>query len=643
MAPSRRLLSLRPLPLVVFSLLGLVTLAVSREQAGHEAELRRRHREDVCLQGSRRLEALIEARLDALLLVAQRWAYLGSDDGAQDEAEHLARLVLARFPGFRSVRLPPSAPVVRQTEDAPPDACGELPREQPGGEPEVLSQPVRGPDGEVRYCVTLPLVRDGAPAGVLRIVWEPARDIHRLFRHRIRSEFAFAVTDGDLRLYAYPSGGPDPAGPHSPDSSARDFPVENRRWRFVVRPLGPGGSGSTAGWTVPAFGLMLAAALALLVAAIQRQVQVARQARDLALEEIAERERAERELRASEARYRSVFLSSTDGLIVLDPDGQVRRANPAAEALHGALPGGLAGRSVLALFAPEHQAALTGLLRRLEEDGSGRLDVTGLRQDGTPFDVELRATRLTDEGRAAVLAVVTDVSERQAALRQRALLSGKVLTAQEEERARVSRDLHDGLGQLLTGLRLQLDWLRTHDDDSGRRALGEALQLTDRCAAELRAICAGLRPAVLDDLGLEPAVRQLIDEFVERTGLAVSLTLALPEAEEAVASGPVALCAYRILQEALTNVRRHAEASRVWVDLGCDASGLSLRVEDDGRGFDLKAGERSAGLGLAGMHERATLAGGCVEIESTSASGTLVHFYLPSSPEDGQTSGEEER
>jgi signal transduction histidine kinase len=233
------------------------------------------------------------------------------------------------------------------------------------------------------------------------------------------------------------------------------------------------------------------------------------------------------------------------------------------------------------------------------------------------------------------------VSARLRAQQQYAQLSRKVLLAQEAERLRLSRDLHDELGQLLTAIRLELGWLQklpAHAEQDGATIYRNSVELVEKAAEELRRICKGLRPPLLDDLGLVPAVRQLVEEFRERTGLEIAL--ALPQNEQrAGVPTEAALCTYRILQESLTNISRHAAARSVDVALSRSPGELGLSVYDDGTGFELSRLDQTEGSGLAGMRERALLVGGTLTIRSARSQGTriVLRIPLPPSPADVAT------
>ncbi|MFH1755993.1 MAG: histidine kinase, partial [Candidatus Latescibacterota bacterium] len=214
---------------------------------------------------------------------------------------------------------------------------------------------------------------------------------------------------------------------------------------------------------------------------------------------------------------------------------------------------------------------------------------------------------------------------------QQILLARKVLMAQEEERARIARELHDELGQLLTALRLEMGWLEKSISGERKNETGvmfNSIALIEQAAGELRRMCKGLRPPLLDDLGIEPAVRLLVNEFKELSAINVRLTLELDDKTTHI-SEEIALCVYRILQESLTNISRHAGASQVTIKLSLSANLLTLLVADNGSGFDTDELGELQGWGLQGMRERSNLVGGVLEIRSEQNGGTQIDFHVP--------------
>jgi len=271
---------------------------------------------------------------------------------------------------------------------------------------------------------------------------------------------------------------------------------------------------------------------------------------------------------------------------------------------------------------------------------NGNLYVTG-KEHGAPFDE-------TDEALVVALAAFAagaiDTTERVVAERARAVaeeqacarrdLLGRVIAAQEAERARVSRDLHDDVGQALTsvllGLRLVEDSLAGAEMDASqvRRRLADLRELVADGLRRARQLAFDLRPTVLDDIGLEPALHRLREELVRRSGLAIELDTAALRGEDRLAPGTETVV-YRVVQEALTNVTRHAQASSASVTLSVIEGQLRVFIEDDGVGFDSSQPLDGPHLGTLGMHERAVLVDGSLSVTSRPGVGTVVLLAVP--------------
>jgi signal transduction histidine kinase len=218
-------------------------------------------------------------------------------------------------------------------------------------------------------------------------------------------------------------------------------------------------------------------------------------------------------------------------------------------------------------------------------------------------------------------------SEENAARLQ--ALSNKLLRVQEDERRSLAQELHDQIGQLLTGLRFQLEAAR----EAGRNPpVDNALGITDELLRSVRALTLQLRPRLLDDLGLRPALEWHANVFRNQTGISVDLELSLPEKR---LEPELEIAVFRIVQEALTNVARHSGASAASVTVTTDDTALHVEVSDRGRGFDVDAAlARNDSMGLTGVAERVRLAGGRFELFSRQGQGTRLHaeFTLQPSP-----------
>ena len=230
-----------------------------------------------------------------------------------------------------------------------------------------------------------------------------------------------------------------------------------------------------------------------------------------------------------------------------------------------------------------------------------------------------------------VCGIATDITALKKAQDQLRRLSGSIMANQEKERTAIARELHDELGQLLTALRMDAVWLqeriKTSDEKTARRAEAMCV-LIDTTIEEVRGMAIRLRPGVLDDLGLVDALEWYTTEFERRSQIACIFThTKIPKMDNAIATA-----AYRIAQEALTNVARHARATHADVSLCMEKEDLVLTVADDGEGFNVKTFSDEESLGLAGMRERAVLVGGAFSVSSSPGGGTRVCFTVPLSP-----------
>jgi PAS domain S-box-containing protein len=229
---------------------------------------------------------------------------------------------------------------------------------------------------------------------------------------------------------------------------------------------------------------------------------------------------------------------------------------------------------------------------------------------------------------SGVCGISTDVTALKKAQDQLRRLSAGIMAGQENERAAISRELHDELGQMLTALRMDAVWITEHLSDREKKISERAVAmcgLIDQTIEAVRNMALRLRPGILDHLGLVDALEWYTTDFERRT----EISCVFEQADVPDISDDVATAAYRITQEAMTNIARHADARHVTVSLVRRNGHLNLSVEDDGKGFDLGRLSESEGLGVAGMRERAVLVGGEVQVYSERNRGTRVSFTLP--------------
>jgi signal transduction histidine kinase len=254
-----------------------------------------------------------------------------------------------------------------------------------------------------------------------------------------------------------------------------------------------------------------------------------------------------------------------------------------------------------------------------------------LKNGGEPMDIDAVGHLVMWRGRAARLVVLNDITERRRTQRELEVseerlraLSRRLLGVQEGERGRLARDLHDDVGQALTALKIQLESLARGAGPIADR-VQECVDTTRHTLERVRQLSLSLRPLQLDDLGLVAALRSHLDRQASIGALTPHFDAA--EAPQRVAPEVETAC-FRVAQEAITNVLRHAGARHLWLRLFTADGRLALSVRDDGKGFDLEAarrrGDAGASLGLVGMEERAALAGGSLELRSAPGQGTVL-------------------
>lgn len=358
----------------------------------------------------------------------------------------------------------------------------------------------------------------------------------------------------------------------------------------------------------------------------------------------AQRRAADQALAANRKLLEDITRSLGEGLLVLDTESRLLLMNAEAERLLGWTQVELSQHSVhdaIHHFRPDgsplprkdcvvFRIAHQGQVCRAEDE-------VFVRKDGTVFPVSFVATPIIEDN--AVIGIVIafqDVSERKKAERelhesqlQLQELSAFLQQVREEERTRIARELHDELGQALTALRIDLNWL---DRKLSQRdaAIGGKLaamhKLVDSTVESVRRISEDLRPGMLDDLGLAAAIEHHVENFARQAGIRCTLNM---NREHYELDDRTATTLFRVLQESLTNVARHANAGNVEVRLQDLPGEILLIVKDDGCGLPAhQAGARKT-YGLLGMHERVKLLGGSLDISSEPGRGTRIEASLP--------------
>ncbi len=357
---------------------------------------------------------------------------------------------------------------------------------------------------------------------------------------------------------------------------------------------------------------------------------------------ISERKRAGQALRESEKKYSTLVESSLTG-IYIDQDGVIVFANSKFAEIYGYSREEIEGMDAWRLVYTEDRA-LTDEIRakRLRGDEAPfEYEARGLKKNGEVIWVTRRNTRIEFEGRPAVLGNVVEITERkrmEKALQESEtklrLLSSHLLTAQEKERRRLSNEIHDELGQSLLVLKLQLRAIEKKlgkDEVTLREDCESTLKYIDQTIVNVRRLSRDLSPSILEDLGLTAALRWMIEDFSKHND-PIEVTMEMTEIDNLfLQEGQIII--YRIFQEALTNIVKHAEAAHLYIVIHRQDDHVCFSVEDDGQGFDPEsvftshAPER--GLGLAAMDERIRMLGGFLDIKSQRGKGTKITFILP--------------
>jgi PAS domain S-box-containing protein len=352
-----------------------------------------------------------------------------------------------------------------------------------------------------------------------------------------------------------------------------------------------------------------------------------------------EREIAE-QLRQSEESYRGLFENATEAIFVHDLDGKIIAANSACERLTGYTREEMARMDIGRFLSGQGRETVKEMVRRQlnSEDVEGPFELGLTKRDGTEAIVELMPSLIIRGGQpTGVQAIVRDVTEQRRMQANLRFYLSQVLKAQEGERLRIARELHDDTAQALTGLSRRLDILVDTLASSKNQLpkeiperLEELRDQSDRILEGVRRFSRDLRPPVLDDLGLLPALKWLATALEEQHSVAANIRV-LGEQHRLPDEAELAL--FRIAQEALNNVRKHSGASAVEVTVDFRGGGITMVVADNGSGYEIPSSTSdlaaSGKLGIIGMQERARLLGGTLVVNSEPGTGTRVLVTVP--------------
>jgi PAS domain S-box-containing protein len=339
---------------------------------------------------------------------------------------------------------------------------------------------------------------------------------------------------------------------------------------------------------------------------------------------------AQVEAQAHRERLSRAIENAGEGIGTLDENWRLTYANEALSRIFGASHRDILGRHWGELFADNsagRQESMAALLQKRDR-WTGRL--RGRKQDGQTIPLAVTLARMSQsEGAGLIVVNIRDQSEEEAHLAQIRKLTLEAASSLEQERARLSRELHDELGQILTAINLNLAWLSARSTGMEKLAeqrLAETQQLVNQMLEAVRSLSTSLRPPILDTRGLLEAIRSYAGGIARRAGFSCRV-VATPSDMEV--RDPLATPAFRIIQEALTNIARHSRASKCGIFLKHSASYLEIQIRDNGVGAVADRLEGVQSLGIAGMRERAAAVGGTLTVQNRSEGGVCVTARMP--------------
>ncbi|MGD8600855.1 MAG: PAS domain-containing protein [Gemmatimonadota bacterium] len=351
------------------------------------------------------------------------------------------------------------------------------------------------------------------------------------------------------------------------------------------------------------------------------------------VEDVTEERTAAEAVRERERELTTIIERNPDGICLI-VDGLISLCNGALADLFGCSKEKIEGQALHDLMIPsDRKRAIAHGTSVLSGDPAEPREYTLRRCDGAEVPIEIFAAAVDFRGHPALICTLRDIGKRRAdeqalaesyeALRA---LTQHLESVREEERVQVARDLHDELGSVLTALKIDLSELEAVEPgEESAELLAGMSQRLDQAIEVGRRVTSRLRPGILDDLGLAAAAEWLGSDLEKRTG--IHCAVVLPEIEPDLPE-PIATAMFRILQEALTNVIRHADAGAVEIVLESDEASVSLTVSDDGKGLDATT-DAGAGFGLLGMRERVRAFDGCFAVDSAVGRGTTIRVALP--------------
>jgi PAS domain S-box-containing protein len=355
-------------------------------------------------------------------------------------------------------------------------------------------------------------------------------------------------------------------------------------------------------------------------------------------EDITERKRVMDALLENEARKSAIMRVALDAIITIDHAGNIIELNSAAESIFTHSRAKLIGENIMEIIPPSlrpwFQDGLTNHFSGEKGPAVGsRIELPVWRADKSRFYAEFTITRIQLKGEPTFTVYIRDITQRKRAEEELRSLPQRIIKAQEVERSRVARELHDGVNQIIASVKMRIRNAQESMPSfqaATREILGRCDGLLTKALEENRRIAHNLHPADLNNLGFSAACESLCKEFQARTSLKMQCRIKLP-AKNRLPPG-VELTLFRIVQEAINNIEKYAHAKTATLQIGLQNGNIRLKIQDDGRGFDPKKPskkEKGHGLGLTNMQERALSLGGTCEIASVRKKGTTIMVRIP--------------
>ncbi|MGZ8384538.1 MAG: PAS domain-containing sensor histidine kinase [Nitrospira sp.] len=347
--------------------------------------------------------------------------------------------------------------------------------------------------------------------------------------------------------------------------------------------------------------------------------------------EITEHIQTEQALRLSQGRLAGILDIAEDAIIVTEHDHSMTLFNQGAVKLFGYDPGEVLGKPIDLLLPTRFRIDHINMFAQVLDSAphmAQRREVFGMKKDGSEFPAEASISRLSVGERATFTVIVRDITDRLRKEQQLQSLTAQLMMAQEEERRRIARELHDDINQRVALMAIEMGTMLSDPATMTTQAIQAMAQRLARISDDVRRMAYQFHSSILEDLGLPAALTHMTNEWSAKTG--IKIVAVQQEIADDFLSRDIASCLYRVTQESLANIMKHAHTSRVELELTCDDQEVTLSIFDGGVGFDLKDIQaRHPGLGLVNMQERVRSVRGRFDIQSEPGRGTHITVQIP--------------